>query len=157
METVIYMPLLGEGTGCWRPVRAARISEDIFKVIDRIRPDESWKFAEDSRVRCRNRIFAGGSSGLEAFQYAVESDPHYQLLKKNERNVFRVVFTDGEEAVVRVLHVDEQYEDFVYELLHPASAGRGSCRQSPAPRLRGRHRPGCSRHYRPASFRSPVE
>jgi hypothetical protein len=117
METVIYMPLLGEGTGCWRPVRAARISEDIFKVIDRIRPDESWKFAEDSRVRCRNRIFAGGSSGLEAFQYAVESDPHYQLLKKNERNVFRVVFTDGEEAVVRVLHVDEQYEDFVYELL----------------------------------------
>jgi hypothetical protein len=59
----------------------------------------------------------GGSSGLEAFQYAVESDPHYQLLKKNERNVFRVVFTDGEEAVVRVLHVDEQYEDFVYELL----------------------------------------
>jgi hypothetical protein len=28
----IYMPLMGEGTDCWRPVRAVRIDADIFEV-----------------------------------------------------------------------------------------------------------------------------
>ena len=117
METVIYMPLVGEGTDCWRPVRAVQITEDVFEVIDHIPPDESWKFAPFSRVRCRRRTFTGGESGLEAFEYAVESDPNYQLLKKHEKEIFRVVFKDGEEAVVRVLHVDGEYEDFIYDLL----------------------------------------
>jgi hypothetical protein len=117
METLIYMPLVGEGTDCWRPVRALSISEDIFEVVDQIPSGESWKFAPFARLRCRNRIFTGGEAGLEAFEYAVESDPQYQLLKTHEKEVFRVVFKDGEEAVVRVLHVDGENEDFVYDLL----------------------------------------
>ena len=117
MGTIIYMALLGEGTGCWRPVRAERVADDAFEVVDQIPPDESWKFGPDSRVRCRERIFSGSASGLEAFEYAVESDPHYQLLKKHEQEIFRMVFASGEESVVKVLHVDEQYEDFIYDLL----------------------------------------
>jgi hypothetical protein len=54
---------------------------------------------------------------LEAFEYAVESDPNYQLLKKHKKEIFRVVFKDGEEAVIRVTCVSAQYEDFVYDLL----------------------------------------
>jgi len=111
------MPLLGEGTDCWRPVRAVPIGEDVFRIVDQIPAGESWKFGEDSRVRCRDRIFPGGVSGLEAFEYAVESDPHYQLLKKHEQEILRMVFASGEESVVKVLHVDEQYEDFIYDLL----------------------------------------
>jgi hypothetical protein len=117
METVIYMPLVEEGTDCWRPVRAVRIAEDIFEIIDQIPSDESWKFAPASRVRCRNRIFGGDGEALEAFEYAVESDPHFQLLRKHEKEIFRVVFANGEEARIRVLHVDAVHEDFVYDLL----------------------------------------
>jgi hypothetical protein len=117
MDTVIYMPLLVEGTDCWRPVRAVRITEDVFEVIDQIAPDESWKFAPSSRVRCRRRAFSGGEAGLEAFEYAIESDLNYQLLKKHEKEIFRVVFKNGEEAIVRVTCVSGECEDFIYDLL----------------------------------------
>ncbi len=117
METVIYMPLLVEGTDCWRPVRAVRITDNCFEVIDQIAPGESWKFAPSSRVRCRKRIFTGGEAGLEAFEYAIESDSNYQLLRKHEKEIFRVVFKNGEEAVVRVISVSGECEDFVYDLL----------------------------------------
>jgi hypothetical protein len=134
MEKVIYMPLLGEGTECWRPVRAVGITEDVFKVIDDIPSNESWKFAPFSRVRCRSRTFTGGEPGLEAFEYAIESDPNYRLLRKHEKEVFRVVFTNGEESVVRVMHVDGEHEDFIYDLLstnserdHYRNRGEAAC------------------------------
>lgn len=57
------------------------------------------------------------ASGLEAFEYAIESNPYYQLLKRHEREVLRIVFKDGEQSVVKVLHVDEQPENFVYDLV----------------------------------------
>jgi hypothetical protein len=117
METLIYMPLVGEVTDCWRSVRARRLAEDIFEVIEQSPANESWKFAPFSRVRCQNRTFAAGKAGLEAFEYAIESDPNYQLLKKHEKETFRVVLKDGEEAVVKVICVDGEHEDFVYDLL----------------------------------------
>ena len=117
MGTVIYMPLLGEGTDCWRPVQAVQVTQDIFEVVDHIPEDEAWAFAPGSRVRCRNHVFGGGDAGLIAFEYAIESNRYYQLLKQHEQEVFRVVFVDGEAAVVRVLHVDPTHEDFVYDLV----------------------------------------
>jgi|ERR1700722_4297946 len=117
MEKLIYMPLLGEGTECWRPVRAVPVSDDIFEVIDRIPENESWAFAPFSRVCCRDRVFADGQAGLVVFAYAVESNPYYRLLKDHERQVFRIVMVDGEESVVRVTHVDEEREDFIYDLI----------------------------------------
>ncbi len=117
METEIYMPLLGEGVDCWRPVRAVQVAQDLFEVVDQIPEGESWAFAPGSRLRCRKHVFSTGDVGLIAFEYAIDSNPYYQLLKRHERELFRVVFADGEEAVVTVMHVDGQHEDFVYDLV----------------------------------------
>jgi hypothetical protein len=69
---------MGEGTDCWRPVRAVRIDADIFEVTDNIPEDESWAFPPFSRVRCRDRAFSDGRIGLVAFEYAIESNPYYR-------------------------------------------------------------------------------
>ena len=111
------MPLVGEGTESWQPVRAAQIDSNVFEVVDKIPEDESWAFAPFSRVRCRDKVFANGQVGLVVFAYAIESNPYYRVIKDNERHVFRIVLADGEEAVVRVVHVDEEHEDFIYDLL----------------------------------------
>jgi len=108
MESVIYMPLLVEGTDCWRPVRAVQVADGVFEVVDQLCEGESWAFAPGSRVRCRNHVFTTGDRGLVASEYAVASHSHYQLLKKHEREMVRIGFADGEEAVIRVLHVSEE-------------------------------------------------
>jgi len=111
------MPLVGEGTDCWRPVRAEQTGVDIFKVVDKIPANENWAFAPESRVRCRDRVFADGQVCPVVFAYAVESNPHYPFLKDHEGQVCRIVLADGEEAVVRITHVDAEHEDFICELL----------------------------------------
>ncbi len=113
---MVYMPLVGEGTECWRPVCAVQLDGDIFQVTDKIPEDESWAFAPFSRVRCVNKVFADGRGGLVAVAYAIESHPCYRLLKDYEGRIFRIVFADGEEAVVKVTHVDEEHEDFIFDL-----------------------------------------
>lgn len=117
METTIYMPLKGEGTECWRPVTAVQVDVDVFEVTDQIPENETWAFAPFSRVRCRNKVFVDGRTGLIVSAYAIESNPFYRLLKDNEGRVFRLCFADAEEAVVKVTHVDEEHEDFIYDLL----------------------------------------
>lgn len=117
MEKTIYMPLVSEGTDCWRPVRAVQIDADIFEVAEEVPETESWAFAAFSRVRCRDKVFADGQVGQVVFAYAIESHPYYRLLKDHEGKVFRIVLTDGEEAVVRVTHVDEEHEDLICDLL----------------------------------------
>jgi hypothetical protein len=117
METLVYMPLLGEGTGCWRPVRAVPSPDSVFEIIEQLPEGESWSFGPGSRVRCRHHVFASGESGLVIYEYAVESNPYYQLLRQHEGDVFRIAISDGEEAVVRLLHVNAEYEDFVYGVL----------------------------------------
>lgn len=117
MEKTIYMPLLGEGTECWRPVKATQIAEDVFEIVEEVPEGESWKFAAFSRVRCKDKVFADGQPGLVIFAYAVESHPCYRLLKGHLQEVVRITLADGEEAVVRVMHVDEEHEDFVCEII----------------------------------------
>jgi hypothetical protein len=117
MEKTIYMPLMGEGVDCWCPVRAMQIAEDVFEIAEEPPEDVSWRFAPLSRVRCRNKVFADGKTGLAIIAYAVESHPYYQVLKDYEGRVLRIVLSNGEEAVVRVTHVDAEHEDFIYDLL----------------------------------------
>jgi hypothetical protein len=117
MEKTIYMPLIGEGTDCWRPVRALQLADGVFEVADAIPEDESWAFAPFARVRCEEKVFADGQTGLVVVAYAIETHPYYRLLKDHEGQVFQILLADGEEAVVRVVHVDEEHEDFVYDLL----------------------------------------
>jgi hypothetical protein len=117
MEKVIYMPLMQEGTECWRPVRAVQITDEVFEIAEEVPEDESWAFAAFSRVRCRDQVFADGTAGLVIFAYAIESHPYCRLLKDHKGQVFRIVLADGEDAVVKVTHVDEEHEDFICDLL----------------------------------------
>jgi hypothetical protein len=41
----------------------------------------------------------------------------YMLLKENEGRIFRLTFADGEVARAKVTDVDDEYEDFVYDLI----------------------------------------
>jgi hypothetical protein len=61
MEKTIYMPLTGEGTGRWRPVRAVQVADDVFEVAEEVPEGESWRFAGFSRVRCKDRILLTAS------------------------------------------------------------------------------------------------
>ena len=47
----------------------------------------------------------------------IHNSPYYSLLKNNEGKAFRLLFSDGEVAVAKVLHVDDEYEDFIYDLI----------------------------------------
>ncbi len=71
VSEVIYMPLRDEGTDCWRPVHADRVSNGIYEITVEVEPgDENWLFPPRSRVRCREHAFADGHLGLVAFELA---------------------------------------------------------------------------------------
>jgi hypothetical protein len=64
--TIIYVPLLDEGTSVWRPVSAERLSKDTFRIAGPMPDDEQWAFTPDSIVTVAHRHFADGNSGLVA-------------------------------------------------------------------------------------------
>jgi len=47
----------------------------------------------------------------------IQNNQYYSLLKNNEGKSFRLVFSDGEVAFAKVLYVDDEYEDFTYDLI----------------------------------------
>jgi hypothetical protein len=57
-RALIYMPLLDEGTSCWRPVQAIRLADDLYRITDSIPDDEKWLFSPGDVVRCELRDFA---------------------------------------------------------------------------------------------------
>jgi hypothetical protein len=70
--TRIFMPLLNEGTDCWRPVNAKEHSEGVFEVLGIIPAGEEWQFAPGERVHCRPKIFSDGSTALVAFELVAD-------------------------------------------------------------------------------------
>ena len=66
----IYMPLLNEGTDCWRPVQATHLGADTYRIEPQHydREDEAWQFPSGSIVRCHSHTFSGGQTGLAAFE-----------------------------------------------------------------------------------------
>ena len=66
-RVTIYVALLNEGTDCWRPVTAERVSEGLFQIVDSQPEDEQWEFPPGQIVRCRERTFSDGR-GLVAFE-----------------------------------------------------------------------------------------
>lgn len=71
MSDVVYMPLLDEGTECWRPVHAHRVSSDIYEIAAGDESDdERWVYPSGSRVRCREHVFSDGKVGLVAYEIA---------------------------------------------------------------------------------------
>ena len=66
----IYMPLLNEAVDVWRPVEAAPIRPDTYRVESEMPHDEEWAFAHGSVVRCELRTFSGGEVALAAIKIA---------------------------------------------------------------------------------------
>ena len=63
-DLIVYMPLLNEGTDVWRPVQATRLADDRFVIQGPAPDDEMWTFPAGSTVRCEEKAFSGGDSGL---------------------------------------------------------------------------------------------
>jgi hypothetical protein len=70
MQEIIYLPLLDEGTDCWRPVQAQKIKDDVYEICSMQPEDENWAFTAGCRVRCRSRKFSSGETGLVAYELA---------------------------------------------------------------------------------------
>jgi hypothetical protein len=63
----IYIELLDEGVEAWRPVKAERRQDGLFRLLSGP-PDETeaWTFPQGSVVRCEEKTFSGGYKGLVA-------------------------------------------------------------------------------------------
>jgi hypothetical protein len=55
---VIYIPLMNEGTPCWRPVEAEPIDRDHYRILTEQPQDEHWPVATGDVVRCEPRRFS---------------------------------------------------------------------------------------------------
>jgi hypothetical protein len=68
MKTKIFVYMLNEGTDVWRPVEAEKENE-FFRILTvRDIEDEEWEFNTGDLVRCENKIFQSGITGLVAVQ-----------------------------------------------------------------------------------------
>ncbi len=58
----IYVALLNEGVPVCRPVRARRVSGNIYRIVDQAydTEDETWEFTPGTEVVCEQRILSGG-------------------------------------------------------------------------------------------------
>jgi hypothetical protein len=70
--TKIFMPLLNEGTDCWRPVHAKKHSDGVFEILGIMPAGEEWQFTPGKRVRCRPKLFADGSTAPVAFELVAD-------------------------------------------------------------------------------------
>lgn len=67
-KSVIYMPLLDEGTDVWRPVEAVRTGND-YLVVQTMPEGEIGKFAPGSVVKCEPRAHLDGQHVLAAVEF----------------------------------------------------------------------------------------
>ena len=61
-DVEIYVALLDEGVPVWRPVRARRVSGNVYGIVDQSydTEDETWEFTPGTEVVCEQRILSGG-------------------------------------------------------------------------------------------------
>jgi hypothetical protein len=70
--TKIFVPLLNEGTDCWRPVNAKEHSQGVLEILGIMPAGEEWQFVPGTRVHCRPKLFTDGSTSPVAFELAVD-------------------------------------------------------------------------------------
>lgn len=70
--STIYVALLGEGTDCWRPVPAVRLSSGVYRIVSTKPEGEIWQFQPGDVVRCKEQQFCEGD-GFVAFEKIVEN------------------------------------------------------------------------------------
>lgn len=66
----IYVYLLEEGIDVWRPVQAAHVRDDVYRIISsNLDPeDEKWQFASGELVCCEERTSPEDGVHLVAFE-----------------------------------------------------------------------------------------
>jgi len=71
----IYVVLLDEGSPCWRPVRAERVGESVYLILEQPydREVEHWQFEPGDLVECE-RITVSSGSILAATRRATSTD-----------------------------------------------------------------------------------
>lgn len=60
---IIYVRLLDEGTDVWRPVKAMKVREGIYRIVGsdgRLYTDEHWEFLPDCLVECELTALMNG-------------------------------------------------------------------------------------------------
>lgn len=71
----IFVALLNEGVDAWRPVQARPLDRGQFRIIgvEADTSDETWQFPAGAIVKCENKQFADGTSGMTAVEQVGEA------------------------------------------------------------------------------------
>ncbi len=59
MTTMIYVPLLDEGTEVWRPAEAEHMGGYRYRIVSSAPADERWRFNKGEIVRVRTNSLSG--------------------------------------------------------------------------------------------------
>lgn len=63
----VFVPLIDEGTDCWRPAYAVKVGHGVYRLLQQPVPsEERWAFCPGEAVECDHHDFADGTSGLRA-------------------------------------------------------------------------------------------
>lgn len=63
---VIYIPLLNEGTPCWRPVEAEHVEGNTYRILGNKPETEQWPVKTGDVIRGELRRFSDGHDFLVA-------------------------------------------------------------------------------------------
>lgn len=71
----IFVGLMDEGVEVWRPVQARPLDHGHFRIIgvDADTSEETWQFPVGAIVKCVNKKFADGTSGMSAVEQVEEA------------------------------------------------------------------------------------
>jgi hypothetical protein len=69
-ETMIYVDVIGQGISFMRSVRAEHVARDIYRIVDSMPPDETWRYQPGQTVRCKKRKLSSGKA-MVAFEEIV--------------------------------------------------------------------------------------
>jgi hypothetical protein len=66
----IFVALLNEGVDVWRPVQARPLSRGLFRIVgvEVDISDETWQFPAGAIVRCEQKRFGDGTTGMTAVE-----------------------------------------------------------------------------------------
>lgn len=59
-STIMFVPLLNEGTEVWRPVAVESLKDGTYRVLGPVPDDEVWAFPPGSIVASQLRTFSDG-------------------------------------------------------------------------------------------------
>ena len=70
-DIFVLVPLVDEGTTCYRPVRAECVGDSVFRLIDEQPDDEEWKFRRGDLVNAKEMELSDGELHLVAHGLAI--------------------------------------------------------------------------------------